>query len=566
MRARILTLVLLGISVLSQGQAKPSSAWKQDLDYVVRQLVETHPNLYRRISKKDFDASVEKLRRDLPSLSDDEIAVRLMQLVASVRDEHTSLYPAAGSAEGKWFPVRFYRFTDGLVITAVDKRFPELAGARVVRVGDLSAEEACERAQSVFSSDNPSGALDAPFVLASPRVVRGLHISSRSDALTLRVTTRSGEERTVEIPAVAGKGGFDFYQYGEMFGPVDDLVTAFGGRVPDAFLLDPDKNTDLPLHLRGRRAFWFTYEPQKALLYFQLNSVREKSKYSRETLTQTMQRMLTFADLHPVELFVLDLRYNSGGNGALNEGIMREFIKRDSTFNRPGHLFVLVGRKTYSAAADLAMRMLRHTNSAFVGEPIGASPNGSGDPDSSTLPFSGMHLAISTNYVIGGRSKDMSWEVPVEFPAQSSSAQYFAGTDPAMDVVLDPAQHADVIDVLLRDGGAKARALYDERKRRFGTLLWWQPFERNNMNHEGYHLLEQGRKDDAVVAFEMNADRYPGSWEQWDSLAEGLMGAGRNREAIAAYRKALAISPNNFNAGFAKKSIEKMEAELAKAR
>jgi hypothetical protein len=38
--------------------------------------------------------------------------------------------------------------------------------------------------------------------------------------------------------------------------------------------------------------------------------------------------------------------------------------------------------------------------------------------------------------------------------------------------------------------------------------------------------------------------------------------AGRYPEAIAAYKKALELSPNNFNAAFAKKSIQKMEAEL----
>lgn len=74
----------------------------------------------------------------------------------------------------------------------------------------------------------------------------------------------------------------------------------------------------------------------------------------------------------------------------------------------------------------------------------------------------------------------------------------------------------------------------------------------------------RGRKEDAVGAFALNADRFPGGWAVWDSLGEGLMNAGRNVEAISAYEKALALSPDNFNAGFEKTAIVKMRAAGAK--
>lgn len=557
MTRRLLTAILLLAAALpAVAQQKPSN-WGADLDFVVQQIKSVHPNPYRRIPEKDFGAAVARLRHDLPKLNDDERAVRLMQLVASLRDEHTALFPAGEQA---WFPVRFYRFTDGLFVTAVDKRFAQIAGAKVLRIGDVSAEEACRRAETAFSSDNPSAALDAPVLLSSARVVRGLHIAGGA-TLPLRVRTRAGEEVSVELPAVTQKGDFEFYQWGEMFGPINGLVTAFGGRDGDGYL-NPDANGDLPLHLRGRRAYWGTYVPDQRMLYLQLNAIAAQSKRSKETMPELLQRL--FATREPVEYFVLDLRYNSGGNGALVDSFVHEFIKRDTTIARRGHLFLLVGRKTYSAAADLARQMMRHTAIATIGEPMGSAPNGSGDPDDATLPFSGMHFQVSTNYFIGATSKDMSWEIPVEFPAQFSSEEYFAGKDPALAVVLDPAAHADLIDVLQQQGGKAAWALYEARKARLGSISWWQPFEREKLNRASYELLEAGRKEDAVAGFEIVVDRYPDRWEPWDSLAEGLMGAGRYREGIAAYRKAMALSPNNFNLEFQKKSIAKMEAELAK--
>jgi hypothetical protein len=259
---------------------------------------------------------------------------------------------------------------------------------------------------------------------------------------------------------------------------------------------------------------------------------------------------------------VLDVRYNSGGSGHLVNAIVHQFIKREATLNRPGHLFTIVGRKTYSAGAHLVAEMRLHTQTALVGEPMGVAVNGSGDPDMTVLPNSRMRLSISTNYSIGGKSKDESWEVPVQFPAQISSSQYFEGRDPVLEIVLDPSERADLLEVLRTRGGVAARRAYEVRKERYGKLTWWQPFERDKLNHAGYELLEQNRKEDAIVAFQIVVDRFPGLWEPWDSLAEGYMSAGKYQEAIASYKKALEISPNNWNAGFAKKSIQKMEDEL----
>ena len=104
--------------------------------------------------------------------------------------------------------------------------------------------------------------------------------------------------------------------------------------------------------------------------------------------------------------------------------------------------------------------------------------------------------------------------------------------------------------------------MYEQRKQRFAGLDWWQPFTQGQMNDAGYGLLENKKFDDAIAAFRMNADRFPQSWEVWDSLGEGLMGAGRLPEAIGAYEKALQVEPTNWNAGAERKAIEGMRASL----
>ena len=63
------------------------------------------------------------------------------------------------------------------------------------------------------------------------------------------------------------------------------------------------------------------------------------------------------------------------------------------------------------------------------------------------------------------------------------------------------------------------------------------------VNRLGYRLLAEGAVDRAVTTFAINTRVYPRSANTWDSLGEALLAAGRRDEAIAAYRRAVALDP-----------------------
>jgi hypothetical protein len=64
------------------------------------------------------------------------------------------------------------------------------------------------------------------------------------------------------------------------------------------------------------------------------------------------------------------------------------------------------------------------------------------------------------------------------------------------------------------------------------------------LNAYGYQQLNAGNVVDAVATFRENVKRNPKSWNAHDSLAEGLLAAGKKDEAAAMYRKALAMAPD----------------------
>lgn len=63
----------------------------------------------------------------------------------------------------------------------------------------------------------------------------------------------------------------------------------------------------------------------------------------------------------------------------------------------------------------------------------------------------------------------------------------------------------------------------------------------NDLNQEGYRLVNEKKLDEAIALFRSIVQRYPQSWNAQDSLGEALAMKGDKAGAIAAYEKALSM-------------------------
>ncbi len=520
--------------------------WTAALDEITTLLKTRHPDYAARIGRRGFAIAVDQLRRELPHLDDAHAVVRLMQLVASLHDGHTQLEPVTDPALASWYPVRFYAFQSGLYVTAIDRAHAEMVGHRVLRIGRLGAEEALWRAESVMGADNEWGHAENLFALSNGALMRGLDVVERADSLPLEVETADGPRRAVLAAVHTADAAFDGRFRGEMFPPFRggnvDWVTAFGGRAPlDYRRHDPA----LPLHLRYRFYFWTEPLPAAHALYAQINFMQEDDSLRFADYTDSLFARL---DRAPVQRLVLDLRYNSGGNGALVPRFVANFVRRDAT--RPwGRLYILAGRKTFSAAILLVGALLDAVPDAVVaGEPAGAGLNHFGDPMSFDLSAAPLRLDVSTIWHQGAGSDDVRPYVPVTLPVVIDAADYFAGRDPVLDLVLGDDDTRGVDAIAAADGPGAAMRVLEARRQRYGALDWWQPFSELRINALGYRALRSGDAARAVAIFALNTTAFPASWNAWDSYGEGLAAVGRGADAVRAYRQSLALNPGNAGA------------------
>ncbi len=111
-------------------------------------------------------------------------------------------------------------------------------------------------------------------------------------------------------------------------------------------------------------------------------------------------------------------------------------------------------------------------------------------------------------------------------------------------------------------GGLKgADEHYKKLSERFGYAI---PVPENMINQIGYQYLFDGKPEEAIAAFKANVERYPGSANVYDSLAEAYERGGRIDLAEPLYDKArlLGAQNNDPNAAIYKANYERAHAKL----
>jgi hypothetical protein len=397
-------------------EADAADRWNEDLDFLAREMPASHANLFHTLDRQQFEGAIADLRRRWPTLARHQVVVELMRLAAAVGDGHTSVSPWRDLVGFHTLPVSLYRFADGYFVRAATHDQAALLGSRVTHVGRVPIDAAEGLVAPLIGRDNDMGILMyAPILLVMPEV---LHAVGLSGDLRRAELTLEGDvgPRTVALGSV---------------GPFPDVSglphTSWGAR--DGWV-DLRGGAAVPLWLsRLTESYWFSSVPEGNLLYCQLNEIRERG----EKLDVFFARALAAADSQGAGRFVVDLRLNGGGDGTHNRAIVRALLR--SRFDERGRLFVITGRRTFSAAQMLVSELERWTFPIFVGEPSASRGNHYGDSALLLLPNQRITVRVSTLWWQVWDSRDTRPWVPVDLVAPLTVESYRAGRDPALEAI-----------------------------------------------------------------------------------------------------------------------------------
>jgi len=369
--------------------------WHADLDSLATGLVARHRDAFHEVSPAQFDAAVARLHERIPRLSGTETLVGFEVITALIGDGHTYIET---DHHYRRFPLELFWYDDQLRVVKPVTDMPRVLGSQLVAVNGVPVEQIDRELQAVIAQgENPwyerahgADRLSCADVLAA--------LGPLSDLDTGRFTFVDQQDTTFAT----------------------DIRSLPPGTAPSW----PSPQPDAPL--RWRRPgdpLASTRLADGSTIYANFRRYDRLQDRAARLITQLLETKAA--------RLILDLRDNTGGDYTLARQHLIYPIWGLPAINRPGGLYVLIGRKTYSAAMVTATDFRQETEAVLVGEPTGARPVGYQESGTFALPRSGLrvHCAIR-RYRFGEEG------IPAVFPDQRIDpdwGQETRGHDPAID-------------------------------------------------------------------------------------------------------------------------------------
>jgi hypothetical protein len=378
--------------------------WIADTQHFADEIRAHHRDPYHLISKARFDSEVAALKARIPSMKGYEVVVGLQRLAALIGDGHTF---ADTSKLYHQVPIEIFWFGNDLRVVSAAPEYTKAIGTKLVKIGSTPIKQVQQELQQLipqnesewFVMDRSAGLMTQIEPLAA------LHIIPYSDTADFTFETDSGNQFTLQLRANSpGKSA--------------SLVT-FGGQSPLPF-----QHPEAP--------FWFTYLPESQTVYVNFRSYQGLEEQARQ--------LLEFIAQHPAKRLIIDMRWNGGGNYVHGREYLISKIIFMPELNRTGRLFVITGRRTFSAGMTNVTDFRRETEAIIVGEPTGARPNGFQENHWFVLPVSQIRASCATLKYRFQPFKDSSAVFP-DHRIDPDWNMFRAGKDAAIDWILNEPYH-----------------------------------------------------------------------------------------------------------------------------
>jgi hypothetical protein len=404
MKNTFFILVLSFFSLLSCAQSQKTNPpitaaqWQEDIRYFKEQLVKRHKNAFHHVSKEEFENDIERLYNDVPSLKDYQVIVRLLQITAKVGDGHTAVH-LPGTF--KRYPVALNWFEDNLYVNATTPEYKAVLGTRLLKVGDLTLEEVNKKLATVLSQDENKwfDMNTGPAYLLIPEILVTLNVIPDYDHASFTFLDSGSKEIKIDlIPVPVGQG-------------IQWITASKSQPLFRQKLNDP---------------FWFTYLGEINAVYLNFKNYND--------LNENASKLFDFIDEKKATRLIVDLRFNGGGDFKKGRRLLISRIKENSLINQKGNLFVITGRRTFSAAMVNSIDFKKETNAMILGEPPGERPNSYSENDEMKLPNSGLIVSYSTRYY-----KFLDEDVPAFEPDTRIDPKwndYLEGRDAVLEWIL----------------------------------------------------------------------------------------------------------------------------------
>jgi len=523
---KIIQLLVLAMVFSASAQSQLTATdWQNDLKVLQSTVHKDYSFLFKKTTAEAFDAQVESLYNEIPELEDHQITLGIARIVSSFKYGHTDV-----GFRYQQLPINLYQFNDGVFIQGVHTDYKQAIGAKVIAIGDVSIGDAIKAVYPAVPVENDQyfkayglNYLRIPEVLHAQGIIKDL-----SDTV----------EFTLE------KDGKIFKQSFKTLANKERVPTQYGFVKQKGDWLDARDSGELPLYIKHLdKIYYYEYLPEYKAVYVRHSQIQDDST---ENIPAFYKRLFEYIDHSDVERLILDVRLNGGGNNYKNKAVIKGLI-RSKKINKQGHLFVITGRRTFSACQNLVNEIDTYTDAIFVGEPTAENVNFYGDNRKIELPNSKLPVYLSFAWWQDKPQwENGPWTAP-HIAVDMSFADYKSNRDPVLETtlsfsdpnfIMDPMQH--LTDLFM--SGKMEQIKVDAKAMVSNPRYQFFDFE-GQLNRAGYKVMGNGQMEPAVFIFQLVTELFPNSANAWDSLGEVHLKMKAFDKAKTYYQKAIALDP-----------------------
>lgn len=527
-KAILLVVCLFALQLQSHSQDTKITAqqWQEDLRFLQKTVHEDYPFLFKKTTKETFDAEVEMLYGQIPSMEDHEVVIGLARVVSLFKYGHTDV-----EFRYQQLPINLYHFNDGVFIQGVHKDYAKAIGAKVLAINNVLIEKALEDVYPSVPAENDQ--YFKAYGLNFLRIPEVLHAQGIIPELSDTV------EFTLEKDGATFKQKFTALKDGKR------VPTKYGYVFNDGNWLGSQKSGEIPHYLKHfDKIYYYEYLPEYKAVYVRHSQIQDDST---ENIPTFYKRVFDFIETNDVERLVIDVRLNGGGNNYKNKAVIKGLV-RSKKLQEQGSLYVITGRRTFSASQNLVNEIDNYTNAIFVGEPTAENINFYGDVNRIKLPNSQTTVALSFAWWQDKAPWEGGpWTVP-HIAVDMSSKDFENGEDPVLETALtfndtnfitDPMQHLTDLFMAgkMEQIGMDAKKMIEDPRYKFFD------FE-GKLSFAGHQLIGSGQYEPAMFVFQMVSQLVPNSVMAIQGMGEVYMAMGNKEKALEYFDKVISLDAN----------------------
>jgi hypothetical protein len=329
--------------------------WRQDLDVVLSRFL-PFDKAFSAAAREGVRQRIERIKESVPRRTDPELMVDLARAIALSENAHTRLYLVRNRTAVRRLPIRVWWFREGFYVVRTTAEYKDLLGCRVERVDRTNIDVAAKQVRGIKPGNASWQRYMASYMLTSPEILVGSGILHDAGRVPLELRCSGEKAKRLIEPLLLQKTSSSVESWW-------DLVPS--SKRAESTPLSALAAERVPLYLRGADAHYrFEYLPQTGILYFQYNRAQEMD--AGPSLQEFGQQLLGAVDHAGLTALVVDLRFNTGGNGNLAMPLM----KRLRELMKGKQVFVITGRATFSAGISHTAQW-KEWGATIVGEPVG---------------------------------------------------------------------------------------------------------------------------------------------------------------------------------------------------